>query len=384
MDVLRGFALFGILLVNARTLAGTPAPPSGPSAEWLVAVVIATAVEMKFYLLFSFLFGYSTALRMRTSQSADTSFTAPYLRRLGVLLVLGLCHAVLLYVGDILTTYALLGLALYALRRRSPRTLCLIATGMLAFLVLMLLVAGIHLLVSGTGSPGPSPETAADPLIARYRSGPAGTVLAHLAQYPLYLAGSMLFAPHVLASMLVGLAAGKTGLLERAGHRTWTRRLVWTGLPIGLLGGAFMAACTYGPLGRQWNVLGQAVGTLTAPALTAAYVCLIRALLRSGRGTRITARLAAAGRMSLTHYLSQSLILCLIFTGYGLGLYGRVSGTCLLLGCLVLFSVQLSLSAPRSQAVQRGPVETLVHRLSAGRPASGHPQRSQRLPRRTR
>jgi uncharacterized protein len=368
VDVLRGFALLGILLVNARLLSGTPHPSgTGMSADRVVALAVGTAVEMKFYVLFSFLFGYSTALLTRARTPEGSSPTARYLRRLGALVVLGACHAVFLYVGDILATYAVLGLLLFLLRGLKPRTLCIIASALMMSLFLLLLAAGSATVASGPLPSTASADAALAELTAQYSAGPVETVSAHLAQLPAYLTAAALFAPHVLAAMLFGLAAGKAGLLERRRTRARLRRLAVVGLLVGLPGSAFMAVCAYGPLGSEWYLLGRAVGVATAPALTGAYVCLVLALLDSGRHRWIGTLCASAGRMSMTHYLCQSLVLCLVFTGYGLGLYGQVGGAPLLIGCAVVYGLQLRLSGPLLARFGRGPAEALVHRLSAGR-----------------
>ncbi|WP_425331188.1 DUF418 domain-containing protein, partial [Bordetella pertussis] len=126
LDALRGFALFGILVVNIGVFAsvyygtGLPDPAfSRPLDQW-VNVLVAVLFESKFYLLFSFLFGYSFTLQIDAAQRAGAAFAPRFLRRLAGLAVLGLAHAVLLYHGDILLTYAVLGALLLALRRTAP------------------------------------------------------------------------------------------------------------------------------------------------------------------------------------------------------------------------------------------------------------------------
>ncbi len=125
LDALRGFALLGILMVNIATFASAyygmavPDPlfprPVDNAVRWLVSFLF----ETKFYLLFSFLFGYSFTLQMNSAQQRGTAFVPRMLRRLVGLWLIGAMHAVFLYQGDILCTYALLGLVLLLLRRRS-------------------------------------------------------------------------------------------------------------------------------------------------------------------------------------------------------------------------------------------------------------------------
>ncbi|WP_437080432.1 DUF418 domain-containing protein [Streptomyces sp. enrichment culture] len=118
VDALRGFALFGILVVNLAYFAsGYPFhlvadPAHGSWRDDSVEFGVRLLFEMKFYLLFSFLFGYSFTLQLAAAGTAGANFTARFVRRVGGLFVLGGLHAVLLFQGDILTTYALLGLGL--------------------------------------------------------------------------------------------------------------------------------------------------------------------------------------------------------------------------------------------------------------------------------
>ncbi|MDJ0461015.1 DUF418 domain-containing protein [Streptomyces sp. H27-C3] len=119
-----------------------------------------------------------------------------------------------------------------------------------------------------------------------------------------------------------------------------------------------------------------AVGTVTAPALTAAYASALLLWLRTPRGARAVALLAPAGRMALMDYLTQSLVMAPVFTGYGLGLYGRVGTAAVLCGALVLYAAQPALSARLMRRHRLGPVEWLLRALTvAGRPWGG----SQRL-----
>ncbi|WP_331751310.1 DUF418 domain-containing protein (plasmid) [Streptomyces globisporus] len=372
LDILRGFALLGILVVNARVLGAVPDGERGEwSADLLSALLVGTLIESKFYLLFSFLFGYSTALLTRGPQASGRGGAARYPRRLAALLVLGAGHALLLFPGDILTLYAVLGLLLHPLRRLRPHTLCRIGCGLLVFFFLLMVAYGLATLGAGPQTEGtPSGE-----LADLYRAGPVGTVTAHLAQLPLFMAGNAMFAPHVLAAMILGLAAGKSSLLEgklptgdlAVPGLPGARRIVVAGLVVGLPGSGFMAVGAYGPLPPEWSVLGRAAGVLSAPALTAALGSLVLIAISRRSGSRTGTMLSDAGRMALTHYLCQSLVLCLVFTGYGLGLYGRVGGAVALVGCLSLFTAQLLLSGPVLRRWGRGPAEALVRLVSQGR-----------------
>ncbi|MFC7104951.1 DUF418 domain-containing protein [Nonomuraea rubra] len=143
VDVVRGFALAGILVANIGYFAdpgyavnGTMPIPDGP-----VASVITALVLTKFYIIFSFLFGYSFTLQLRSAERAGASVRARTLRRCLGLFVIGVAHGILLWIGDILTLYAVLGLLLLAMRGMRPRTA--VVTGSVIVGVLALLWAGL-------------------------------------------------------------------------------------------------------------------------------------------------------------------------------------------------------------------------------------------------
>ncbi|MBQ0827515.1 DUF418 domain-containing protein [Streptomyces sp. RG38] len=341
--------------------------PGAPLADRVVAWLLTALVAGKFSFLFSFLFGYGFALQRRSARQAGVPFAPRHLRRVLGLFGIGLVHAVLLYPGDILTTYAVLALVLYGLRGLSPRAALRLAAGLLAGLAALLLAYGLLTVALTDPATAPTPAPA---------GGPPGPAAA--------FATALLYAPHKLAGFLAGLAAAKWSLAERRGRdRQWQRRVVVRWLPVGLAGGAFSACCTAGPLDGRWFLAGRAVSVLTGPALAAAYACGLLLLL-DAVGPAAGRVLAAAGRLSLTHYLTQSLVLAWVFTGPGLARYGRVGSAALLLGCLALYAAQLAVSARLAPHVRYGPAEWLLRALTRarrpGRPAPG-PDRPEAAPR---
>ncbi|WP_328679401.1 DUF418 domain-containing protein [Streptomyces sp. NBC_00343] len=376
VDVLRGFALFGILLVNAQLMAGPyTAFGGGPHASGADrAAAWAVTATTTLYQLFSFLFGYSFVLQERGAGKPDSGGSAGRrLRRTAGLFGLGLLHAVLLYTGDILMTYAVLGLVLYGLRGLGPRAALRVAVCLVAGLAVLLLGYGL-LTVAFTEPVTPAqyaPEVARD--VAAYRGGFLSVVGARLRELPSTMGANVLYAPDMLAAFLAGLAAARAGLVERRGRdRAWLRRVVVRWLPVGLAGGIVTACCANGPLDSRWFLVGHAVSLLTAPALTASYACgllLLTGALRPAAG-RV---LAASGRMALTQYLSQSLVLALVFTGYGFGLYDRVGTAVVLAGCPVLYGAQLALGAWLMGRVRYAPAELVLRTVTLWRRPGSRP-----------
>ncbi|WP_328554803.1 DUF418 domain-containing protein [Streptomyces sp. NBC_00358] len=373
IDALRGFALFGILLVNAQLMAGPyTAFGGGPGASDIDrAAAWAVTATTTVYQLFSFLFGYSFVLQRRAARGAGPVFAVRHLRRTAGLFGLGLVHAVLLYPGDILMTYAALALVLYGLRDLGPRAALRVAVCLVVGLALVLLGYGLATvaLTEPVTPAGYAPEAAH--IVAAYRGGFPSVVGAHLRELPTALGANLMYAPDMLAAFLAGLAAAKAGLVERRGRdRVWLRRTVLRWLPVGLAGGVVTACCANGPLDSRWFLVGHAVSLLTAPALTVSYACGV--LLLTGAVRPAADALAASGRLALSHYLTQSLVLAWVFTGYGLGLYDRVGTAVVVAGCVLLYGLQLALGTRLMGRIRYGPAELLLRTVTlAGRPLPG-------------
>ncbi|MEI5101137.1 DUF418 domain-containing protein [Streptomyces sp. PmtG] len=372
VDALRGFALLGILIVNIHYLAsayhgtGVPEPAFGSPLDTAVRFVIAMLFEAKFFLLFSFLFGYSLTLQLASAERAGARFTPRFLRRLTGLFALGVLHAVLLFPGDILATYAVLGLILLALCRIRPRGAVRVAIALFT-----VTAAGYALLalVAHTAGMGPDADAAAadaEQATDALRSGAAAVIGAHLDQLPDVLALLAFFqAPAALAAFLLGLAAGRhRALAAPARHRHVARRLRLAGFTVGLAGGAVYAHASLAHPGTAYHVLALGIDVITAPLLAAAYAATVLRVLASRRGRAVTGALAPAGRMTLTNYLTQSLVCALLFTGYGAALVGRVSPLGVTAMALALFTLQAVACRWWLRRHPYGPVEWLLRALT--------------------
>lgn len=373
LDSLRGFALFGILVVNIGVFAsayygtGLPDPAHGAPLDRALRYAVALLFETKFYLLFSFLFGYSFTLQMDAAARADAAFVPRFLRRLTGLALLGLAHGILLYPGDILWTYALLGGVLLLLKEMAPGRAARLGATLIASCACIWIALGLLTLLSGE-LPNPAEiQREAQLVTAAYRDGIAGTVAQNWNE----LTESVWFvllcvqAPCALGMFLFGLAAGRGRLLSDPERLApLLRRLLVLGLGLGLPGALVYAAWVEDPEGR--SVLGLGLGLLTAPLLTGAYVALCLRVFRTPRGARLAAALAPAGKMALSNYLFQSLVCALVFTGYGFGLTGALAPAAVLLIALGLFTAQLTLSAWWLRHHPYGPLEWGLRALTLG------------------
>lgn len=318
--------MLGIIVVNMPFLAvsnvGLWELNLSHFSDQLIAFLIVALAQGKFYLLFAFLFGYSLTLVLKTPSSKSVG---RYLRRLSGLFVLGVGHAYLFFIGDILMSYALLGLVLLVFLGRSTRTV-LIAAGIsyIFGLVLLALVFFESLAASNCGGTFISNPTVLDQAL---RGSFVESVLGRANALPEALLVQLVINWFPALSMfLLGLAAGRIGLLSDPTRysRMW-RGLVMVGLFVGLPAGlvsAWLALVPEDPNGI-FDIAGIVVGFALAPALSAGYVGAIALLSHR----RFMTHAEPAGRMSLTGYLGESILLAAIFCGWGLGLFGVLSLT---------------------------------------------------------
>ncbi|MEU2077556.1 DUF418 domain-containing protein [Streptomyces sp. NPDC013489] len=368
VDALRGFALFGILAVNIGYLAsayhgvGLADPGFGSPLDGAVRWFVAVFFEAKFFLLFSFLFGYSFTLQLASAERGGVRFAPRFLRRLAGLFVLGALHAVLLYPGDILTTYAVLGLILLAARRVRPRAAARTAVILLAAIAALYLLLAWGVRLAGDAGADPGAAAEAERVMRELRGGPGAVIGENLGQLSAFVPVLLLFqAPVALAAFLLGFAAGRVRALgDPARHRRNLVRLQWTGFTVGLLGAVVYAHANLVAPGGAHQALAVAVDVLTAPLLAAAYAATVLRLAQGRCGKRTVAVLGPVGSMTLTGYLTQSLVCALLFTGYGAGLVGRVSPPGVLAIAVALFAIQVLASRWWLRRCRYGPAEWLL------------------------
>jgi uncharacterized protein len=365
IDALRGFALLGILIVNITFAAsGFPIHVAEDPAyqSWLdhtVRWLSATFVDMKFYLLFSFLFGYSFQLQLEAAQRAGAAFRPRMLRRLGGLFVIGCLHGIFLITGDILSVYALIGLILVGMRRVKDRTALIVAGAIYAYLLVTL--SATAMFVDASAFLDPSTAVAAAQETAANLAGSFSDVTGeHIRALPTYgLSLLTVQGPTTLAVLLLGMVAGRRRLLANLNGTEAVLRLIQlVGFTVGITGGLAYAS------GGNGDTSAVLASVLTAPFLTAAYVATLLRVMHSDRGQDVRRLLAPAGRMALSNYLGQSVATILIFTGVGLGLVGRVSPLQMLGVALGIFAVQVVLSHLWLARFGYGPVEGVLRAVT--------------------
>lgn len=388
LDVLRGFALLGILLANVLVFSGlflaarVGAPEPTPLDE-AASFAIEVFVHAKFYSLFSFLFGVGFFVFLSRAEAKGVAARQLFRRRLWLLLAIGLIHAMLLWAGDILTLYALLGFALIPFSGRSSRTLLAWAAGLLALPVLVYALMWMGGMPDTLAPPPAAPGNAESGLdlvgrmIAGFRGDYFDVLLANLIQ----LAGRWvdLFVtirpPKVLGMFVLGLWVGQRGIAnDLDAHVGLLRRVAAWGLGLGLPLNVLAAwLATDGVPYLPGSPLGMAevvLATVGVPLLALGYAAGIVLLMRSVSVSRVLMVFAPVGQMALTNYLLQTVACMFVFYGIGFGLYGEV-GTATAAGiALLIFALQVPLSLWWLGRYRFGPVEWLWRRMTYRTPLS--------------
>lgn len=389
IDVLRGFALFGILLVNMAPFSSSVYEFLDHAMRWpgladqVAALAIRFFAENKFYSLFSMLFGLGLTIQMARVEERGGHFVPLYIRRLLVLLVFGLIHAYVFWVGDILTIYAVLGFLLLLFRKAKPKTLLIWSVIVLLIPRLLYIgFAGLFALASGV----PEVAEAIAEQFAQQR-----VVYAELAAWAteIYARGTFLeqmtqrvqdnltmysvmpfFAPGVLSMLLLGMYIGRRGILQDIpGHLGLIRKAMVWGLVLGVIGNlvGVVAGEFSSRMEPSWlstlSDLGMGLG---APALSLFYASAIILLVQKPVWKQRLAPLATVGRLALSNYFFQTLVCTTIFYSYGLGLYGQVGPAVGLVLTVVIYLVQIPLSLLWARYFRFGPFEWLWRSLTYG------------------
>lgn len=394
LDIVRGVAVLGILLLNIVSFAMPEAAYFNPRAYGGAEGADLAAYLVNFVLfdgkmrgLFSFLFGASMLLVIERAEAGGRSAAAVHFARTGWLLVFGLAHLWLLWRGDILAHYALVGMVAFLLRDMRPAQM--VPLGVMLVLANTLIFAGmpatvldlrqpaadaaqaadharqLHDLVSAFGVPAPA-EIARE--LALYRGDYAGIVRARFAEYavsPIAMLG--LYGCETLAYMLFGMAAYRAGMLtgawEPRRYRRWLLVCWGIALPTYVALAAYLVHDGFGLFAVTLAVM--ALATPFRPPMIAGWICLILLLARPGGA--LAERLAAAGRMAFTNYLATSLLCSALFDGYGLGWFGHLSRWQLYPVVLGIWALILLWSKPWLDRFRYGPFEWLWRSLARGR-----------------
>ncbi|MDF9296921.1 DUF418 domain-containing protein [Geobacillus stearothermophilus] len=357
-DVLRGFALLGILLVNMRYFS-SPAlyddGVKGSDFDRVFVAVVDVLFEASAYPLFAFLFGFGAMTMFRRISSRGKRPIPILLRRFFLLLGIGMAHAFGLWFGDILIPYAVAGFIMFFLFAAPPHWWRTAAVAVfLLFHGLMVLLMALSMWTGGTKPVG-GHEAEAAAAVRHYQSGTFGDVFWQRWNDWMYINGDgglLLTVLTVLPFCLLGGYAADQRWLEADRHSpAKLRRLMRWALCFGLALKTipYWAGVNDLTMYIQNSFGGAALAVFYAAA--AVFICGKRSWQRAWRWWQ------DVGKMSLTHYLAQSLVCTSLFYGYGLGWYGRTSAWQEMLIAFALYATQVWISRFWFARFHYGPVE---------------------------
>ena len=371
-DILRGFALLGIAMVNIQffsisTFNGAESLDLTDPQTASVAFLVAALFQAKFYLLFSFLFGYSAHYVLKGEKSNRRRWIA---RSVGLVL-LGLLHLTFFFHGDILFLYGVFALLLTFLYFRKEKTLKVWAWVMYSITVVLFM--GISLLVYlaevflvSKGKSFPSQETI-DFLDVALKSGGFLDIAAARFEFWLLAAGPafLLQGSLVFVAFLVGVLVARRGGLAASLKPELMKKFAIWGLTLGL-GLQLLSAYIFisNEQAESYSLglylTAMAINFLTAPLMSAG---LVGALWLLSQRWKLSL-LSAAGRHSLSIYLGQSLVFSTLFSAWGFGLFQELS---LLSVALIAVATWLALALLAQLNLRfrtRGPMEALLSGFS--------------------
>jgi uncharacterized protein len=371
MDILRGAALFGILLMNIEAFTGpldlsfTGVDPHWHGIDYLADALVYVFVQGKFFLLFSLLFGAGFAVMAQRAQGAGRDFTPIYLRRSSALLLIGACHALLVWSGDILLVYALLSFLLLVTRRWPLSMLPGMGVLVYAFAVgLSLLFALLVWAAARGGSPldsAGSMRAAHEVLEAQrlaYGQGSwAQANVQRLADLRHMIGGILITGPEIFGMFLIGAWFARSGALaDPPRFAPLYARLRWIAMPVGVV--LMLASAAWHPYLAPGEFTVQ-TGLSYALAAVASLLMALGYLGWIVHARHALGWLAAPGRMALTHYLLQSLLCTWLFFGYGLGFFEQLPRAWQLVFAVALFALQVGISHLWLARFRHGPMEWL-------------------------
>jgi len=379
LDAVRGIAVGGILLANVMVFFGL----TFLSREQVIALSPTFAdhtallfehifVDQKFYSIFSLLFGIGFGVQL--ARGGDAALPR-FKRRLRILLVIGAIHAFLIWAGDILMLYALLGFTLPWFARKTDREL--LRWSVIMFAIPAALYALAFLAVALVGGDAPPPSSGVPAQIYKYfeaigRGGFKDAFIGNL----IFLAGRWadLFMtvrfPKVLGMFVLGLWTVRTGIALSPGeHRQilvrW-RALGWTiGLPANIIAALMFERWQYLPPSAG-GLVGTAMQGVGVPMLALGYAATVALLVLDVR--RIVTAFAPMGRMALTNYLMHSLVCVTLSYGFGFGMWWRTGPAKAIGIAAIVILLQIPLSALWLSRFRYGPVEWVWRRLTYGHP----------------
>lgn len=380
LDLIRGVALLGIIIANMPLFSYPYLYTNLLSEPWWTTVwdravqqLTYIFIDFKFITIFSFLFGLGFMIFLQRAEQKGRNRVWLYLKRLLVLMAIGLIHSYFIWFGDILFLYAFMGFFLIFFRNCRGKTLLIWSLGLLvipAALLAVLTFAGDGGWLGILPSIQTVEELIAESLVV-YGQGTYGEIFEQrLVDLAILQENSLFLFPLTLSMFLLGAYTWKQGLfLNLAQHTTLIRQIRFWSLIIGI---PFLILQVF--LFKQFDLARTGynfvhyIGIMVAgPAICLFYMSSLLLLARNKRWNEWLTPLQAVGRMALTNYILQSLICTFLFYSYGFGLYNQIGPALCFLISIGIFSLQVAGSNLWLKHFQFGPLEWIWRMLTYGK-----------------
>ncbi len=369
IDILRGFALLGIILVNALGFNASFFDFGGfynslpdEFQKHFYTIYISLTAD-KFIFLFGFLFGYGTYLQFNKFNELKGNFTKFFSRRMFVLFLFGVAHILFLWAGDILLCYSIAGFVLLLFHKLPSKWILLFAILFYFFIaVCLILSVWIHL---------------PDPMTSTYTEGLAQAKIVYangnyfdclklrLQEYFAFRnINTFYYLPKIIGIAIFGFLASKYNLHQKVAEK----KLRWSLILIGTITIGTIAYFGYekivdfkSPFANAEYMFGYEFMNIF---IASSYLLFIMLLASTDVIAKFLKPIGLMGRMSLTNYIMQSIILSLIFYGWGFGLFGQTKVTNVVMIALCVYSFQVILNSIWFTFYKQGPLEKLWRTLS--------------------
>ena len=369
-DVLRGFALLGILLVNIPFMALSS--EEGVRGEWVdglansfTAFLMIALFQGKFYLLFSFLYGYSSQYIVKDERRNRRR----WLKRCLILMVIGAIHLTFFWHGDILFAYGFLGLALIPFLFRSDRTLKIWSIVLYSiFAIFLTAFAILSFVAEHFGDLATTPlESRMDQVMLNGSYLDSLAPRSQLWALGFFGSGLLLQGGFAFVAFLMGIRAAKNHGLQLDSHYFNPKKLIKVGLIFGLpvqlgLAGMYIWNERQTQPSEAMYLAAILFSFIFAPFLTAGYIGVIIRILQTRPA--FIEKIKYAGKMSLTTYLMQSIIMTLIFGNWGLGLFQKLDFWLVFVTAILIWLLQIRFAEFWINKYQQGPMERLMSKLT--------------------
>ena len=378
LDLLRGFAVLGILIMNITSFSQISMAYMNP--------IIGAGLEgynqyfhgfnfifadTRFMSIFSMLFGAGVVLFTQRIEAKGKRVAALHYKRMFWLLLFGFIHAYFIWVGDILVAYAICGCLVFFFRKKSIRTLFIMA-------IVLFLIPIIFNFMTFYGMPADELESTFaffHPSAEEIASQTQAMRGSYLKQMPLRVEEALGLQTVVFmlemfwrasALMLLGMILYRKGILSAEKSTVYYKKMMWVGFVPGLILSGISLSQAYA---SEWKAayvmnIGANYKFVSGLFMALGYIGLVIWVYKKGIFKKFQNRLRATGRMAFTNYIGMSIICTLIFNGHGLGLFGTLDRLEQFLIVISIWVLILIISPLVLKNYRFGPLEWLWRKLT--------------------